>query len=169
MTVKLVRKKLSELSRIRHEGYLGKSKSGEYREIMVIKFIGEYASGSMGDSDAQFMYAVGESAVAGWEPEGIVIDCSRLKYEWGDMLDSVWGIGRHHFAKGQFPCAVIVGPDCAEAIRTLELGERSEETIESIDGFFRDFDSAWGYVEKKLAQLDREYREAMDRAKKPDR
>ncbi|GLI10717.1 hypothetical protein YDYSG_67530 [Paenibacillus tyrfis] len=141
--------KLSELSDIQVDYFIGPSKTVEYRDIMIIKYSGEYGFGSAGNSDAVYMKAMGRAALEAWKPDAIILDWSDLKYEWGDMLEMVLDIDIG-CCEPALPMAVIVGPPCEEAVRTLLLGIDSEEELETIEWVFKNKDEAIDYIEKQL-------------------
>lgn len=150
--------KLEELSDLQYEVHIGKSKAVNYCNIMILKFSGEYGFGSGGNSDAIYMSAIGEAVVEAWEPSGLILDFSELAYEWGDMIERVFDVGRAKYGDIPFPTALIVGERSEEAIRTLILGVYSDQTIDDIDWVHRDLESAWTYIEHKLAEYDRDKR-----------
>jgi hypothetical protein len=77
---------------------------------------------------------------------GVIHDLTDLSYEWGDMLEQVFiGPDVEHSTM-----AVVVGPKCEEAVRTLCLGESSNEPLEKIGWVFRDLKSAWAYVDARI-------------------
>jgi hypothetical protein len=150
--IDLKRQNFDELSDIKLEIYTGESRYKDYLEIMVLKYNGIYGIGSSGNGDAQYMYAMGKAALAAWEPSGVILDWSNLDYQWGDMLEMVLDIGEHQYIDAMFPTAVIVGPKCEEAVRTLLLGIDSKEPIEKLPFVFRDLESAWQYINKLLEE-----------------
>ena len=58
-----------------------------------------------------------------------------------ELLRTIFGTSNPPLA-GQ--PAVVVGPKCEEAVRTLLLGESSQELIEKLGYVFRELESAWG-------------------------
>ncbi len=82
--------------------------------VLVIRYSGEYPFGSGGNADAIYMHAMAKAAVEAFEPWAVVHDFSELRYEWGDMLEMVFGVGPQIEPS---PVAIVVGPDCEEAIR----------------------------------------------------
>lgn len=145
--------RLSELSDIQVEYFIGPSKTVEYCDIMIIKYSGEYGFGSAGNSDAVYMKAMGRAALEAWEPDAVILEWSELKYEWGDMLALALDIdiGR---CEPALPMAVVVGPPCEEAVRTLLLGINSEEGLETIEWMFKNKDEAIAYIEKQLQKAE---------------
>jgi hypothetical protein len=55
----------------------------DWREVLIIRFVGKYRIGNLGRPDAAWMAAMSAAAQVRWEPQGIVLDLSRLEYEWG--------------------------------------------------------------------------------------
>ncbi|WP_407873204.1 hypothetical protein [Paenibacillus melissococcoides] len=67
------------------------------------------------------------------------------------MLDIVMDIGSAKYVEEPFPLAVIVGPHCEEAVRTLLLGIHSTESLDKFNWVHRDRESAWRYIEARIA------------------
>jgi hypothetical protein len=150
--------KLEELSDLKYEVHMGDSQAVNYCSIMILKFMGEYGFGSSGNSDAIYMCAIGEAVVEAWEPDGLILDFSELVYEWCDLIERVIDIGKAKSGRIPFPVALVVGEQSEEAIRTLILGEYSEEPMDDIDWVHRDLNSAWAFIEEKLMEYDRDKR-----------
>lgn len=123
--------------------FLTPSEKRPYLEVLVIRYSGEYPSGSAGNTDAQYMHAMAHAAVVLFDPSGVIHDFSELRYEWGDLLEIVFGVGPE---VDPSPVAIVVGPGCEEAIRTLCHGLNSSEPITSLGWAFRDLPSAWRYI-----------------------
>jgi len=123
--------------------FLTPSEKRPFLEILVLRYSGEYPFGSAGNADASYMHAMVKAAVAAFEPFGVIHDLSELKYEWGDLLEMVFSVGPETEPS---PVAVVVGPGCEEAVRTLCHGINSTEPLDSLGWVFRDLQSAWRYV-----------------------
>jgi hypothetical protein len=154
---------LDELSRIKVRFFLGPATSQPHLLLLVIRYEGTYGHGSAGNEDAQFMYAMARAGVDAFEPWGVIHDLSALAYEWGDLLERVFTVGpRDEGAEllgaifgtstpspaGQ--PAVVVGPRCEEAIRTLLLGENCTEPVEKFGYVFRSLQAAWEFVDSQI-------------------
>ena len=161
---KLEERTLGELSQIQVRYFLGPSRKHQHLEILVIRYTGIYPFGSAGNDDAQYMKAMAKAGVAAFKPWGVIHDLSELTYKWGDRLEMAF-IGPEDNAKeGEFleaifgpsdPAlagqpAVVVGPQCEEAVRTLVLGENSQEPIEKVGYIFRHLEKAWDFVESQI-------------------
>lgn len=144
---------LKSLSDIDVSLFRARSRREAPGNILIVRYAGTYRYGSAGNRDARFMYAHGEAAIAAWSPSAVVIDLRKLHYQWGDMLERVFDVGARSYVDSKFPRSVVVGPDCEEPIRTLLLGERSEEPLETIGWIFRDFEKAFDYVDAMLPTL----------------
>jgi hypothetical protein len=166
---KLQERALGDLSKIKVRYFLGPSRHKSYLPILVIRYIGIYPPGSAGNDDAQYMKAMAKAGVAAFESWGVIHDLSELTYEWGDRLDSAF-IGPEDnaeegkllgaiFATSNPPLAgqpaVVVGPQCEEAVRTLLLGENSQEPIEKVGYVFRQLEGAWEFVEAQLKEREK--------------
>jgi hypothetical protein len=144
----LQEQKLRDLSKIELKYFVGPSVRGPSSTILVVKYTGVYRYGSDGNPDARYMCALGKAGVWAYDPAGVIHDLSDLRYQWGDMLDLPLGVAPEcDFA----PVAYVVGPKCEEAVRTLFLGLHSDQPLESIGSVFRDLESAWAYINDKLA------------------
>jgi hypothetical protein len=157
---------LTSLSQIQVRYFTAPASQFPYLEILVIRYVGRYPDGSAGNEDAQFMCAMAKAGVAAYEPWGVIHDLSELAYDWGDRLDLVFTVGPKEEPSGvdlvrslfspkgprmAAQPAVVVGPASKEAVRTLLLGQNSEESIEAIGYVFLDFDAAWEFVDAQIA------------------
>lgn len=152
MLPELEKLNLSDLSQIKVEFSRGPSQNTSYLDILIVKYVGHYLDGAAGNADARYMYAMGKAALNAFEPSGLIIDLSELKYEWGDMLEIVFDMGAEQVYHGRFPMATVVGPECQEAIRTLIHGIDSEKSIDEIDWMFDTLDRGWNYVDSLLTR-----------------
>ena len=118
--------------------------------VLVVAFHGEYRPGSKGNDDAHFMHGVASAGVEARRPNAVVFDFRDLKYVWGDMLELVYNAAPAH-KTGQQTFAVVAGESSVEAIRTLELGQFSEEPITAIPWLHTSFDAAYDYLSKTLS------------------
>ena len=121
---------------------------GDGKKILVVSFQGEYRPGSAGNSDAAFMAGASAAGVNAFSPYAVIFDFSKLKYVWGDMLEAVYATAPRFLNSETERFAVVVGPECEEAIRTLELGENSNEPISTIPWAHRSVESACSYLEE---------------------
>jgi hypothetical protein len=165
--MKLEKADLFSISDLRHEFLIGKSLRTKFKDILVIKYSGEYGVGSRGNPDAGFMCALAEAAISYYDPDGIVLDISELKYEWGDMLAMVFSLGSKYYRhpakdkadqgskalyeKWTIPQATLIGPPCKEAVRTLLSDCDPDANPEEFPWLFENFDDAWNYVEEQIA------------------
>ena len=62
-----------------------------------------------------------------------MIDFSRLRYEWGDEMQWVLNIGQAAPATCQYPLAIIVGPHCEQALKSLIPDEFNDHCVTSLD------------------------------------
>jgi hypothetical protein len=152
MAIELNEVRLEELSDINFSFWIGKHPGESYeKSVMVVRFEGVYRIGSGGNSDATFMVAMGNAGVEAFEPDAIIIDLSSLAYEWGDMMDSVFGIGSDR----KVPTAIIVGEQCRPAIGTLCFGVNSTKDACEHDDIFDSLEAAWSYVTRLLNENDK--------------
>lgn len=110
--------------------------------ILRIIYNGKYRSGSAGRPDATYMRATAAAGVAAFDPDAVIFDFSKFSYTWGDELDTVYDTAARY--------ALLVGPHCREAIRTLELGQFSIEPLSSIPWVHETLDAACEYLQREL-------------------
>ncbi len=128
----------------------GYSATTTYLDILIVSYTGQYPFGSSGNSDAHYMFAMGNAALHAYSPSGVIIDMSELHYEWGDMLEMVFGIGSDQYVDAEFRWPQFVGPHCREAVRTLIHGGKQRKQIEDIGWVFESLEAAWEYVDSLL-------------------
>ena len=75
---------LEQLSALEHEVRLPNHPKFQVPEFKVIAYAGSYRSGAQGKDDALYIMAAAAAAHKAWYTESIVIDFSRLRYDWGD-------------------------------------------------------------------------------------
>lgn len=147
MTIELEEQFLEGSGSVSIRYFLAPSEKRPYLEVLVVRYSGKYPSGSAGNDDARYMQAMATAAVTAFEPWGVIHDLSGLRYEWGDLLEIVFGVGP---GVEPAPVAVVVGPGCEEAVRTLCLGINSDEPLEAIGNAFRSLGAAWRYVVDRI-------------------
>jgi hypothetical protein len=156
---------LAELSHIEVHYLVGPASRYPDLGILLIQYAGRYRRGSAGNADAQFVCAMATAAALAFEPWGVIHDLSEMAYEWGDQLDRLFVIGppdaigkagpvNSIFSTGvpsaARQSAVVVGPRCEEAVRTLLLNEGSDEPLEKIGYVFRELRLAWEFVDAQI-------------------
>jgi hypothetical protein len=147
MALKLTEQILAGSGSVTLRYFLTPSEKRPHLEILVIRYTGEYPFGSGGNADAIYMHAMAKASVTAFGPFGVIHDFTELHYEWGDLLEMVFGVGPE---TEPAPVAVVVGPGCEEAIRTLFHGVDSSEPIDTIGWVFRDVQTAWRYVTDRI-------------------
>lgn len=149
MPIQLKERRLADLSQIEVRYLIGYQRRAKHLDTLVIRYVGNYRLGSGGNPDAMYMCAMAKAGVAAFHPYAVIHDLSQLTYEWGDLLEMVFGVAADYVGAR---AVVVVGPGCEEAVRTLLLGINSADPIEKAEGVFRDLESAWEYVER-LSEL----------------
>lgn len=129
--------KLEDLSSITHIVQLPEAKKFSSPAFKVISYSGEYRHGAEGNADARYIIATATAAHKAWFSEGIIIDFSALKYEWGDEMEWILGIAPSAPTKCAFPLVIIVGDKCKQALQTLMPDEYAEYCVESLDDAIR--------------------------------
>lgn len=124
---------LEELSSLTHEVKLPETERFQTPAFKVISYKGEYGYGAGGKSDALYICATAKAAHSAWYTQGIIIDFSDLKYEWGDEMSWVFGIAQEGPTKCEFPLVVLVGSKCKQAIQSLIPSEYHELCSESFE------------------------------------
>ena len=110
--------------------------------ILVVSFSGTYRGGAEGKPDSRFMRMVAEGAWIAADPGGGILDLRELAYSAGDDFGWV----THFSPYPDFPCAVVVSWKNEGALRSLF----EVQTLEELENFFEDMESAWQYVEEKM-------------------
>ncbi|GAA4801357.1 hypothetical protein [Lysobacter hankyongensis] len=113
-------------------------------QYLLVAFEGEYRSGSEGAPDAYFMAGAIDNACALWghaARNGLVIDLRRLRYSWGDDIE---GVLRNPY---QGACAVVIGPNCSEALGSLWFGFGADARATDMEGIFEDLTTAISYLD----------------------
>lgn len=135
-----------ECPTIRHRFLLTEEDSDEARPVLIVAFEGQYREGSDGNPDADYMRGQIDLACGlWWSHHGLVIDLSRLAYQYGDAI-----LGALDHPHGR-PCAVVVGPDCAGALGTLMNDESPESPVTDLDDVFDDLAAAIAHVRERAA------------------
>ena len=112
--------------------------------ILVARFVGKYRLGHLGDPDATYIASMARAAMFNWEPSGLILDLSQLDYKWGDMMDLV--LNPNQWSGFKTPFAVVVGPDCRDAIASLKFGTDTTKSAADITGFFDTLPAAIDYL-----------------------
>lgn len=144
MVPKLETQTLESLSDIKVSFQIGKHPGKSYeRDVLVVQYSGTYGIGSGGNSDAVYMTAMGKAAIEAFDPDALILDMTRLSYEWGDLIEQVFDVGEN-----RAPVALIVGENCRIAIGTLCFGENSTTDACEEDWIFDSLNDAWKFVTK---------------------
>jgi hypothetical protein len=85
-----------------------------------------------------------------YKPNGVILDLTDLEYEWGDMMEYVFGIGTKLYHPRTLPKALVVGDKCIESIGTLIHGLYSKTPPTTEDWIFDALEEAWVYVENMM-------------------
>jgi hypothetical protein len=135
--------RLADLSRIAHSYHIAPSREPG-RVALIIRFVGQYGVGHIGNPDAIYMTAVASAGLDAWHPNRLVFDFRELEYTWGDMLDSVLRAGKGRVSvlelicsgkssglkdmqPRDIPTAVVVSDKCREAVTSLLVQEMRED------------------------------------------
>lgn len=124
---------LKDLSLLTHEVRLPETKKFHSPAFKVISYHGEYRHGADGKPDALYIMATAAAAHEAWYTDGIIIDFSDLRYEWGDNMEWVLGIARTTPDGCSYPLVIIVGDKCREALLSLLRGKYAEFCVDSLD------------------------------------
>lgn len=129
------------------------AKSGFYT-IGVIKFTGHYRMGSAGNPDANFMHAMIAALLIALYPDGLVIDLSELRYEWGDMLEAILPNEDGTYRDDNCPAVVVVGPESEEAVKSLIDGTGPfVESSANIEWLVDSLDEALSQVLRRVEEI----------------
>ncbi len=122
----------------------------ERSTILVAQFAGTYWPGSLGGPDARYMLAMGEAGVRAWEPDGLILDLTELKYDWGNDLKELINIGHRCFGIESLPLAIIVGPGCEAGVRSLLISPGIPPDSTMTEFLFRDLRAAFEYLDEEI-------------------
>jgi hypothetical protein len=126
--------------------------------VLLLICSGKYRIGSSGKPDAKKIYDEACQLLRDKGANRLLLDYSGLDYEWGDDLWLTFQIN-HPDKDKELPFAVVVGPKCEEAIRSL---------LEDDGGFESWLDSGYifhdtGAALKSLSVVDAEHVAAAER------
>jgi len=145
--MELTELRLGDLSNIEVR-YFTTPTTKQYCHMLIVKYSGSYPDGSGGNDDARYMMAMAKAGIVAFDGIwGVVHDLTDLKYSWGDRLENVIGVGP---TIRDNPTAVVVGPYCEDAVRTLLLGVQSTEPLQSVGNVFRNLTDACRYVDERI-------------------
>jgi hypothetical protein len=97
------------------------------------------------------MTAMIKAGVEAFHPLVLILDLSRLTYEWGDEMADVLVAARDRYLGVEFPIAVIVSDHCREGLTSLVKDEMNVGNPE--DWLFDDWSSAFDAVVRKYRVL----------------
>lgn len=156
MTVSLHPLDFAQMSDIRVAFSGAKLRPDGRCDILIASFSGVYRVGYEGKADARLIHALGQAGVIAWDPDGVILDFSELDYQWGDNLRDILDIGEQEFGIEGLPQAIVVGPRCERAVRSL-FAWPGPGRSESSEWIFSDFEQAWNYIEAEIADCHARY------------
>ncbi len=124
---------LETLSGIRHSASLPPHERFSQPEFLHVAFRGDYRSGAEGKPDALYITSTIAALDTAWYSKAFIIDLTDLKYDWGDEMSWVRGIGWQPTFRAHRPLAVIVGDQCRAALQTLDPDQYQLYAVESFD------------------------------------
>ncbi len=155
MTISLEAVRLDESAAIQTRFFLGRSARAGVGKILVIEYDGTCRSGELGESDGRLILAMGKAGLTAWEPDGFVLDLTRLDCpQLVDGLISLFCLGEGAFGSENTPLAVVVGPHCEKAVQTFFLDINARCRPEAEQKYFHDVGSAMGFVEESAVRLN---------------
>ena len=125
-----------------HRVFLSQDEAQEERAVLIVAFEGRYRDGSEGNPDAAYMRGQIDLACGIWFHGGLVIDLSRLSYDWGDDILLALQNSQHE------PCAIVVGPDCEGALATLLHDQNPAPPVTDFDDIFDSLEAALAHVRR---------------------
>jgi len=111
-------------------------------DILLVKFTGEYRSGSQGKSEQGYLVGMVKLGIEVFRPFKIAIDIQDVKYEWGDDMELLFD------APDQLKTVVIIGELNRRAISTLLYGIDTDKDVVDNKFFFDDFEAALEKLKK---------------------
>ena len=127
--MKLHPRTFRELSSASFEYFTCDFPSGAHGEILIVAFAGEAGNSHEHCGTFSFMDAVIAAGIQAWQPCGLVLDLSRLRYEWGDEMQRTLEIGSSWY-RGKFPTAVVVSELNRAGLTSLVTKEMDQEPDE---------------------------------------
>lgn len=120
-------------------------------KLLRICFNGEYGYGSAGNRDARYMDAMARAACEVMHPDGVILDFSAMTYQWGDLLGMVLNVPDGWRTFEEPPFAVVDGPACRDALRSLLIEDLGWDES-SLDWVFENVEHARDFVELRIAK-----------------
>ena len=120
---------------------------GDDCRMLRVRFIGECGHGAGSNRDAVYMESKLNAAMEIVEPDGLIVDCSALRYEWGDLVATAVQVPHRWRECEEPPFAVVVGPECETGLRSLLIQEL-EWTPSDMGRVFHELDGAHSHVER---------------------
>ena len=109
------------------------------------------------------MDAMRQAALEIVEPDGLIVDCSALHYEWGDLVAKAVHVPFAWRRCDEPPFAVVVGPGCETGLRSL-LRQELEWTDADMARVFRGLAPAHDHVARIMRQRSALKRQEMEAA-----
>lgn len=131
--------------------------------VLRVRFIGECGGGAGSNGDAVSMEAMLQAAMQIVDPDGLIVDCSELRYEWGDLVATALHVPYRWRQCDEPPFAIVVGPGCEAGLRSLLLQEL-EWSPADMARVFGDLDRAHGHVERIMQHRSAVKRQEMEAA-----
>lgn len=152
-----IEKQLNEFTSLSYSLHVEELERPIYSTILMIKFVGEYGSGSAGNSDADYMSSIIEVANSIFSPDALIINLECLDYDWGDKLLKVFN-HPSSFSGSENNCfSVVVGDGCENAVVSL-LDDACVEADEMQEMLFRDLDTAHTQMISRLNKGHEDFR-----------
>ena len=105
------------------------------RQVIAIRFLGDYPRGSLGNGHANWISQKTIEAYLAFDPICVVLDFRAMTYTWGNTLLKVFE-DWNEMAGNNPPIRLVISDVCESAIRGL-VGDSMNELIhESLDEAF---------------------------------
>jgi hypothetical protein len=122
---------LSDLSEIQYRYFTVDIPELQHLSVMIIEFSGECGYGSSSNADASFMEGMMAAGFRAWNPSCCILDLRKLKYEWGDMMCSLFNPPHELISlteeEVEYPFAVVISDLNREGLTSLVSQEMSED------------------------------------------
>lgn len=136
-------------SAIRCEFFLSPASRGSHNRILTVRCAGLYRIGCHGGPDATYMEAMAAAALIATQPNGLILDFTKLDYQWGDNLESVYHVGRNlPYPGANLPFALVLGEDCRASV--ISLSRPNAILQEPEEWMFDTFAEAWHYIDERI-------------------
>lgn len=89
--------RVEKLARYLTHNFYALGRVAQASGALIVQFRGKYRYGGLGNPDARYMRGVILQGCETWEPWNLIVDLSRLSYEWGGRDNACVESTEHKF------------------------------------------------------------------------